>query len=294
MLAARRKRNFGMEWQRSLILVGASAVAGAVNSVAGGGTLLTFPALLWAGQSALIANATSAVALWPGQVSSLWGYRREIGRERSAVLTLGGASFVGGIIGALLLLSTNPKTFERIVPFLLLAATALFMVQEPVSRWLRSRAPAPASAAETLLADSQVAPAPENYTVPAPPENNAATVSLTVAAAIQVVIAIYGGYFGAGAGILMLTALGLMGYTNIHQMNGLKNLNAAILNGIAALIFIGKGLVDWRLALLMAGGSVVGGLTGAGTARRIGQKNVRRIIIGIGFALTIYLLARQF
>ena len=274
--------------------------AGAVNSVAGGGTLLTFPALLWMGQSALVANATSTVALFPGQMSSLWGYRREIGQERGAVLTLGGASLVGGITGAMLLLSTNPKTFERIVPFLLLAATALFMVQEPVSRWLRSRAPSLPDSAETALADAKmpladppVSPPLENSVVPAPPQNNAAMVSMTVAAAIQFVIAIYGGYFGAGAGILMLTALGLMGYTNIHQMNALKNINAGILNGIAALIFIVKGLVDWRLALLMACGSVVGGLTGAGTARRIGQKNVRRIIIGVGFALTIYLLARQ-
>ena len=289
-----------MDLMRGGVLVGASMVAGAVNSVAGGGTLLTFPALLWMGQSALVANATSTVALFPGQMSSLWGYRREIGRERGAVIALGGASLVGGITGAMLLLSTNPKTFERIVPFLLLAATALFMIQEPVSRWLRSRAPAPpdsaktASAnAETPPADASIPPALEDYPVPAPPQNNAAMVSMPVAAAIQFFIAIYGGYFGAGAGILMLTALGLMGYTNIHQMNGLKNLNAGILNGIAALIFIVKGLVDWRLALLMACGSVVGGLTGAGTARRIGQKNVRRIIIGVGFALTMYLLARQ-
>ncbi len=268
-----------MDWRHNVVLFGASSLAGAVNSVAGGGTLLTFPALLWTGQSALIANATSAVALWPGQVSSLWGYRREIGRERRAVAVLGGASFAGGIIGAGLLLSTHPKTFERIAPFLLLAATALFMLQEPVSRCLRRRVPA---ASELAASAKPIAQA------------NRAAVSMTTAAAIQLIIAIYGGYFGAGAGILMLTALGLMGYTNIHQMNGLKNFNAAVLNGIAALIFIGKGLVDWRLALLMAGGSVVGGLAGSGTARRIGQRNVRRIIIGVGLTLTVSLLARQF
>ena len=268
-----------MDWRHNLILFGASALAGGVNSVAGGGTLLTFPALLWTGQSALIANATSSVALWPGQVSSLWGYRREIGRERAAVLALGGVSLVGGIVGAVLLLNTNPKTFERIVPFLLLTATLLFIAQEPVSRWLRRRAkPAETGAAAFV-------PAAKTATV--------GSVSLTTAAAIQFVIAIYGGYFGAGAGILMLTALGLMGYANIHQMNGLKNFNASVLNGIAALIFIVKGLVDWRLALLMACGSLIGGLSGAGTARRIGQKNVRRLIIAIGFALTFALLARQ-
>ena len=248
--------------------------------MAGGGTLLTFPALLWAGQSSLIANATSTTALFPGQISSLWGYRKEIGRERAAVLTLGGASLLGGTLGAVLLLNTNPKTFERIVPFLLLAATLLFIAQEPVSRWLRARAKPADAPAETA------SPAAQTATI--------GSISMTAAAMIQVVIAIYGGYFGAGAGILMLTALGLMGYTNIHQMNALKNLNAGILNGIAALIFIAKGLVDWRLVLLMAGGSLIGGLSGAGTARRIGQKNVRRVIIGVGFALTIYLLARQF
>ena len=276
-----------MAWQQMAALIGASAMAGAVNSVAGGGTLLTFPVLLWTGQSALIANATSAVALWPGQMSSLWGYRREIGRERAAVLVLGAASLVGGLTGAILLLKTNPAVFAKIVPFLLLAATLLFIVQEPVSRWLRGRG-ANSDSAEPADAESVGSP------VPARKERAVAAVSLPVAAAMQVAIAIYGGYFGAGAGILMLTALGLMGYTNIHQMNGLKNLNAAILNGIAALIFIAKGIVDWRIALLMACGSIVGGLAGAGTARRIGQKNVRRIIIGIGFALTIYLLARQF
>ena len=269
----------GMDWRHNLVLFAASALAGGVNSVAGGGTLLTFPALLWMGHSALVANATSTVALFPGQISSLWGYRREVGRERAAVLALGGASLLGGIVGAFLLLSTNPKTFERIVPFLLLAATLLFLAQEPVTRWLRSRAKPAEETAETAVPLTKTAVA--------------GSVSLTTAALIQIAIAIYGGYFGAGAGILMLTALALMGYTNIHQMNGLKNLNASILNGIAALIFIIKHLVDWRIALLMACGSILGGLSGAGTARRIGQKNVRRVIIGVGFALTIYLLVRQ-
>ena len=258
-----------MNLQHILVLVTASAVAGAVNSVAGGGTLLTFPALIWTGQVSLIANATSAAALLPGYISSLFGYRRELTVAAPVLGTLALSSVLGGIVGAILLLHTPAKVFDRIVPGLILAATLLFVVQEPVSRWVRARA-----------AQSEEGETPK-------------TLSLPLIGAGQFFIAIYGGYFGAGTGILMLAAFGFMGFTNIHQMNGLKNLNALILNGIAAAIFIEQRIVDWHIALIMACGSVVGGYAGAGTAKHIGQKNVRRSVIFIGFALTIYMLWRQ-
>ena len=271
-----------MTWQYNILLVGASALAGAVNSVAGGGTLLTFPALLWAGQSALIANATSTVALWPGALSSLWGYRREVGRDRPTLLTLGFASLLGGLAGATLLVKTSSATFARIVPFLLLAATLLFIAQEPLSRWLRRR----------TVSVKPIEPPSGESAVSEKPRTALPAASLLGAAVFQFFIAIYGGYFGAGAGIMMLTAFGLMGFTDIHQMNGLKNINALILNAIAAVLFISRGLVDWRVALTMAIGSIIGGSVGSGTARRIGQKNVRLLIIAIGLALTVWMLVK--
>ncbi len=251
-------------------------IAGAVNSVAGGGTLITFPALLATGINPVMANATNAVALWPGQVSSLWGYRREIGASRSAILRLALPSLLGGILGAWLLLSTDPKTFERIVPFLILLATLLFTVQEPLARMQRG----------TLQ------PQPETAESPAAAKEEEPRSWLAITG-FQFAVAIYGGYFGAGIGILMLAALGFMGFRNIHRMNGLKNLNALLINGIASILFIARGQIYWQEAGIMAIGSMIGGYSGAGVARRIGQRNVRRLIIAIGFVIALSLLAKQ-
>lgn len=297
-----------MDWIQYLLLFGSAALAGAVNSVAGGGTLLTFPALLWAGQPEIIANATSTVALWPGQLSSLWGYRQEVGQNRQAIALLAIPSFLGGVLGATLLLKTSNETFKALVPYLILLATLLFMSQETVSRWLRARAAAGEKrkstgenhgehggrgekirTTEDTERHGEASELPDEIENPyAPPPGRWLGIMV-----FQLGVAIYGGYFGAGIGILMLAALGLLGFTNIHQMNGLKNINGLCINGVAAAMFIGRGLVDWRLAALMATGAIIGGYTGAGTAQRIGQKNVRRLIIAIGFGLTISLLLRR-
>jgi uncharacterized membrane protein YfcA len=262
-----------------LLLFAAAALGGAVNSVAGGGTLLTFPALLWALRwtdgAARIANATSTVALWPGALSSLWGYRSEFRSGLGEIVALSVPSFLGGLLGASLLLLTSNALFAAIVPYLVLMATLLFMVQEPLSRWLRGREKAVPQALPRTLS------------------------RWLAVLAFQFLVGVYGGYFGAGIGILMLAAFGFLGVTNIHHMNALKNLNAMFINGIAAVLFIVKGhfstepLVDWRLALLMAAGAILGGYAGAGTARRIGQKNVRRLVILIGLSLAASLLVRQ-
>jgi uncharacterized protein len=299
-----------MEWPQYLLLFGSAALGGAVNSVAGGGTLLTFPALLWAGQPEIIANATSTVALWPGQLSSLWGYRQEVGRNRRVIALLAIPSFLGGLIGALLLLRTDNETFKALVPFLILLATLLFMSQETISRWLKSRASRAEyqvleattneagerekAKGESPIPDTEIRHPTPDTRHPALDTRHPTPVSRWLGIMLfQLGVAIYGGYFGAGIGILMLAALGLLGFTNIHQMNGLKNINGLCINAVAAVLFIVKGLVDWRLAALMATGAIIGGYTGAGTARRIGQKNVRRLIIAIGFALTISLLLRR-
>ena len=268
-----------MHWEHYVVLFLVATVGGAVNAVAGGGTLLTFPALLWAHQLEIVANATSTVALWPGALSSFWGYRSELGNSRRHILVLAVPSFIGGVVGAVLLLATDNATFAKLVPYLILLATVLFMVQEPLSRGLRRRTAAPASSSDPIES---------------PTGQYGATPTRWVAVVVfQLLVGIYGGYFGAGIGILMLAAFGLLGFTNIHQMNALKNLNGMCINGIAAALFIAKGLVDWRLALLMAAGAILGGYAGAGTARRIGQKNVRRMVIAIGLALTVSLLVRR-
>lgn len=281
-------------------------LAGAVNSVAGGGTLLTFPALMATGHAALIANATSTVALWPGQLSSLWGYRKEIGQTRDAILPLTVLGLIGGIVGATLLLITPGKVFDKIVPFLVLAATSLFMAQEPLARRQRARlaqvaqdtaqannAPSPDTASSTDIPSPSGAPAQAD-TLPVSdsvPDAGAAFRRLTLPIGLLAfAIAVYGGYFGAGIGILTLAALGFLGFTNIHQMNGVKNIFTLFINGIAALIFVFKHLVDYPTAGLMAFGAIFGGYAGAGIARRIGQKNVRRVVIGLGFVLTFQLL----
>ena len=257
----------------SLLVFFAAMAAGAVNSVAGGGTLLTFPALLAAGHPALIANATSTAALWPGAASSAWGFRRELGESRHVLIPMLGLGIAGGIVGSFLLLVTPLKLFDQIVPYLILAATLLFLAQEPISRWIRARVSGPDE-------------------VPAPGDIATLHMSPLVLASVFFT-AVYGGYFGAGMGIVTLAVLSMMGLRNIHQMNGLKNLFTLATNGVAAAIFVLKGLVDWRVALLMAVGSVFGGYAGAGIARKLGQQNVRRVVIGIGFLLTVSLLLRR-
>ncbi len=265
-----------MHWYHFVILFLAAVLGGAINSVAGGGTLLTFPSLLWARQLEIVANATSTVALWPGALSSFWGYRRELGSSWRELALLALPSFVGGVAGAFLLLRTDNATFAALVPWLILLATLLFVGQEPLSRWLRRRA-------ETAQPQADSAA-----------ELHAGWGRWTAVLLFQFLVGIYGGYFGAGIGILMLAAFGLLGFRNIHHMNALKNLNGMCINGIAAAMFIYKGLVDWRLALLMAVGAIIGGYAGAGTALRVGQKTVRRTVIAIGFSLSVVLLLRQF
>ncbi|MBC8134607.1 MAG: sulfite exporter TauE/SafE family protein [Fibrella sp.] len=253
-------------WESTLLFV-ASAAAGAVNSVAGGGTLLTFPALLAAGHLHKAANATSTVALWPGQASSLWGLRREVkeslqGRMASVwqLLAIGGA---GGVVGAILFTRTNETAFRLIVPYLILLSVILFLIQEPLSRRLKARE-------ET--------------------GDTGDTLHLSLPVALFLFgIAVYGGYFGAGIGILTLAALGMLGMRDIHRMNGVKAVFTLAVNGVTVILFSLGGLVNWRTAGLMAIASLIGGYAGAGIARRLGQKNVRRIVVFIGLSLALKL-----
>jgi uncharacterized membrane protein YfcA len=241
-----------------LLVFAAACVAGAINSVAGGGTLVTVPTMIWLGMPAIVANATSTVALWPGSLSGAWGFRRELASADRRMFALVVPSIVGGLIGAILLERTPPDLFERIVPVLILFATCLFMLQETLQRHLK------------------LTPADES---------RSPWLSWTMV--FQLGVGIYGGYFGAGIGIMMLAALSLMGYRDIHQMNGVKNLLAVAINGIAILYLVFTDLILWQYALLMAVGAIVGGIAGAGTARRIGRTAVRRIVVIVGFTMAL-------
>ena len=240
-----------------LVIFAAAVAAGAINAVAGGGTLVTVPVLIWLGIPSKLANTTNTVALWPGSLGSAWGYRRELRDADRSLSALIVPSLFGGVLGAVLLQWTPTEVFDRLVPVLILFATLLFMTQEPLQRRF-----------------------------------NLAHTHRWWALVFQFAVGLYGGYFGAGIGILMLAALALLGYTNIHQMNGVKNLLAVCINGIAAIYFMLAGLVLWSDAIVMAMGAVVGGVGGAGLARRAEPRTVRRIVVAIGFGMALSLMLR--
>ena len=241
-----------------------------MNAVAGGGTLLTFPALVAAGLSPLVANATSTVALVPGALTSMWGYRGELTGARRWALALTLPSLLGGLLGAWLLLHTPGATFDDVVPWLVLGATALFVVQRPLLAWVRRHH------TTTLDDDALTARGPTS-----------------VLLVWQFMIGIYGGYFGAGVGILMLAALGFMGFTNLHRMNGLKNWGGFCMNAVASLSFAVSGIVDWPVAISMAAGAMAGGYLGSRGAQRVPQHHVRIAVAVVGTLSGIWLLMRR-
>ena len=248
----------------------AAALGAAVNAIAGGGTLLTFPALVALGVPPLMANATNTVALAPGALTSLIGYRSRLEGLQRWALIFAVPSTMGGITGALLLLVTPADRFSRIVPFLVLGATALFALQGPVMRRVRAM-----NAGGAVPSASGGAAFVPKHSV--------------AALAYQFLVGVYGGYFGAGIGILMLAVLGFLGLTDIHRMNGLKNWGGFCINMIAAVLFAFSGLVDWTAALTMAAGAMAGGYLASRVAQRVPQVVVRRTIVGIGVAAGLWL-----
>ncbi len=245
-----------------LMLVAAAFAAGVINSIAGGGTLITFPVMIWLGLDPKVANATSTVALWPGLFGGLFGYRRELENSSAILFRLGLTSVIGGAIGAWLLIWTPSPTFARLVPFLILFATLLFMAQGPINRWLRLQSITGEPKASWWLG----------------------------AIVFQFFSSMYGGYFGAGNGIMMLAALGLLGMHDINRANGIKNFLGICINSIAVLSFAITGLVVWPAALLMAVAALLGGYFGAHMAVRVKQTTIRRAIVTIGFVITFVML----
>jgi uncharacterized membrane protein YfcA len=246
-----------------LVLFLAGILGGILNTIAGGGTLITFPALLWVGGNAVVANATNAVAMWPGSLAGAYGFRREISTARRWIYILIAPSLLGAAFGSWLLLRTPVSTFERIVPFLILGATVLLAAQELMTRWLR-------------LSERENA-------------GRGWTVFVVV---FQCLVGVYGGYFGAGMGILMLAALGLIGLTDLHQMNGVKNVLGVGINGIAAIYFAISHAVDWHDVLVLMAGTIAGGILGARLAHRLGRTFVRRAVVVIGLVMTVVLFVK--
>ena len=247
-----------------VLLFVAAFTGGALNSVAGGGSFFSFPALLFTGLDAKIANATNTVALWPGSAAGVAAYREELNGMRPEVRLLAPVSVVGGLAGALLLLITPSGVFTKLLPFLMLGATLLFAFSPRVTAYLRGRGT----------------------------RNESPAAARIRAIVLQGIISIYGGFFGGGIGILMLAALALMGMENIHKMNGLKTLLATLINGIAVFTFVLAGAIAWGPAMLMIVAAILGGYLGAALARKIDPKLVRTFVIVVGFALSAYLFVR--
>ena len=248
---------------QTLLVAASGGLAGAINSVAGGGSFLTLPVLVGCGLSSVVANATSTVALWPGTLASFGAYRREMASRRRLAVVLSAISLVGGVLGAWILLHTPARTFTRLLPWLTLFATVLFAF-------------GPRVAARLKLSLGEK----DDHK------------SLLKTGTLQFVIAVYGGYYGAGAGILLLAMLSLLGMKNIHAMNAFKTLLTAAFNGAAVVTFILQGIVHWPAALWMMAGGLVGGYGGAALARRTPPAAIRSFVIVTGVVTTGYFFWR--
>jgi uncharacterized protein len=256
-----------MDATRIAILLVAGAVAGIMNSIAGGGTIVTFPSLILAGLTSVAANATSTVALLPGTLSSFAAYRRKVSSVLRWLRLFAPVSLTGGLIGGILLVQTPASVFDRFVPFLILFATILFMANSFVGRLFNSR-------------HVQKGTMPSRRWI-------------VGAVAFQFGVAVYGGYFGAGIGILMLASLGMLGFEDVHEMNTVKVVLGFMINIVAAAYFIVSGLIGWTEAGIMAAGTIAGGFLGAHYAQKVKQSTVRRLITAIGLGISAYMFYKQ-
>lgn len=250
----------------AIFLFLASALGGALNAVAGGGSFLTLPALIYAGVPPVAANATSTMALWPGSVSAAWAYRREAAQVSRWLARLALVSLAGGLVGAMLLVRTSDSSFLRLLPWLMLVAALTFTFGGTATQRLRR------SGTDTF---GSLRGDPTLWTM-----------------LLQLVIAIYGGYFGGGMGIMMLAVFAVTGMTDMHAMNGLKSLLAVAINGVALVAFVVAGSVAWTPGLVMVLGAVTGGYAGASLARRMDGRHVRTFVSVVAWVMTAYFFVR--
>jgi uncharacterized membrane protein YfcA len=249
-----------------IVLIGTGGfAAGAVNAIAGGGTFFSFPAMLAVGLPPVVANASNSVALWPGSLSGAWAYRQELARYKRYLLPMGIASFLGGAAGGLLLLSAGDARFAALIPWLLGFATLLFAFSPQLSKALKKIRPAPAEKTGT----AHGAGSPVGWFV-------------------QLLVSIYGGFFGAGMGILMMASLAIGGHEDVQHINALKNILSAVIYSVTVMTFIIAGAVSWPHTLVMVLTATLGGYWGARMARKIQGPWLRRMVIAVGSALTVY------
>ncbi len=249
-----------LDWHLAWLVV-AAFLGGLLNAVAGGGSFLVFPAMLGTGMLPVQANATNTVALWPGQLTSIAAYRHDIRRNLRLAVWMGLAGFLGGTAGALVLLNTPQMIFLHLVPWLLLVAASIFAVSGPVSRWLERR-----KGQAKLPRTPRVAPV------------FAATVA----------VCFYIGYFGAGAGFLIITLLSLFGFEDLTEINALKVVSTTMANGIAFAIFIVDRQVQWRYCLIAMFACAIGGYTSASLSRRVPQRVLRALVVVIGLSMAAW------
>jgi uncharacterized membrane protein YfcA len=243
----------------AVLLFFAGVVGGAVNAVAGGGSFVTFPALLFARVGPLAANATSTIALWLGTTASGGAYRSKLKVPRKVMVPLLATSVVGGVIGAFLLINTPPQTFMKVIPWLMLVATLLFTFGKYLTRYISASI-----------------------------GQDASNGAIALASLFELIVAIYGGYFGGGMGIINLAMLASLGMTDIHAMNALKVVLGSTTNGVATFAFVFSGLIAWRQALAMILGALAGGYVTAHFAQKLPQVWIRQFVIAAGLSTTIY------
>ena len=257
-----------MHLKQAILLFFTGVIAGALNAVAGGGSFISFPMMLFVGVPPVEANATNTVALWPGLATSVASYRRHMKVPRRLLISLLITSVVGGLVGALLLIMTPQRTFLHLIPWLLLGATILFIFGNRL---------------RTMAGGS------DNVVVP----KNISWLAIALACLLQLAVGAYGGYFGAGIGFVMLGMMTLLGMREIHVMNALRILLAAVINGVAVLTFIVSGAVFWGQCLVMMAGALSGGWFGAQYALKADPKKVRWFIIALGLGLSTYFFIKN-
>ncbi len=267
-------------WWHPVVAFLAAFAAGAANAVAGAGTVISFPTLVWLGLPPVQANATNAVGLWPGSASAAWSYRTSIGRIAPRWWLLVLPSIVGGAIGAWLLIRLPPSWFEGAAPFLVMGAAGLVAVEPTLRGWIRS-----GGAGEAAGADGQGADAG-----PKAAGDARAGRWIVAGGATLFAISLYGGYFGAGIGILTLGSLSLLGLHDLHRANGLKNVLALTMKAAAVVLFSIRGIVLWHAALLMAAGSFLGGWAAGHLIQRVEPETLRWVVVAVGVAMGALML----
>jgi uncharacterized membrane protein YfcA len=273
---------------RALAIFAAGLAAGTINTVVGSGTLITFPTLLAFGYPPVLANVSNNVGLVPGVASGVYGYRAELGGQRRRLIRLGSASVCGGLVGAILLLTLPQSAFKAIVPALIAVAVVMVVIQPRLARWVAERQRARAALVTPDGASAEVpAAAGDDAAVPASRE----AIGGPVLWVLVFLAGIYGGYFGAAQGVLLIGMLGIALNDSLQRINGAKNVLAGLVNGLAAVVFILATHIDWGVAGLIAAGSVIGGQVGARIGRRLPPWGLRVVIVCVGIAALVKLLA---